>query len=264
VFDELGQPRCQHRRPVPAPHAFHPAQRLRLFAGGDQLPQHERVAPAGLPHPLGEYPIGRPAQVFGQHLLDIGAQQLLEIDPFGQPVAPQRGDGLGGRLAGAHRYQDERGRVLHELVQQRRGQVIQQVRVIHAQHQPPAACRGRQRVGGPAQQVDTAAGRGQLGGKQRRQRAERDQPRRLGRHHPPCHPPVWVGCPQRLIGQPGLAHPGRPGQNDPTGILIAHRCRDQGKLLLPARKRPARVHPHDGTARMRHPLAHSLRPAAGK
>ncbi len=94
------------------------------------------------------------------------------------------------------------------------GQLIQQMRVVDADHDAGSAGVGQQRLGRLGQhQGPVRVNRAQ----QWRESTQRQSPRRGRRHRPAGRRALLLGASQSFPGQTGLAHPGRSGQN--------HACR---------------------------------------
>jgi len=106
------------------------------------MPQEQRIAAGGFPHHVGAQTLQRPAQDRFDQRDAFVLRERLELDALQEGVLPQRGDGVGNRFPAADRGQNT-SRPLHpDLVQQCRRQLVQQLRIVDADHGIPLADKG--------------------------------------------------------------------------------------------------------------------------
>jgi hypothetical protein len=189
-----------------------------------------------------------PAERLDEDHLEVRPGQGRQLQALHHLVAPQGRDRVGCGLAAADGRQHEGGAAGGQVVQQGRRGVVEQVRVVHAHHQPPALGPGEQRVGRLAQQVHPAGGLRQVGRQQLRERAERDAGGGARGHRPAGAGAPRVDACERLDGQAGLADPGVAGDDDAGRARVAHRPFDELELRAPSDQRPCGDHRPDRRA----------------
>jgi hypothetical protein len=126
-------------------------------------------------------------------------------------------------------------------VHERRRSVVEQLAVVDAQHEPAPGGALGQRVAGAGQQLHSRGqwtpGRRQ----QRRERPERDRPRRAGRPHPLDRAALSARQFRGLGREPRLADAGGPGDHDTACGTARHRLTDEPQLGVAPRERPPHV-----------------------
>ena len=130
---------------VPHPHAGHHPHPARGHLVLDELVQKQCVPAGELPEP------SRAAGVHGaaESGLDHGARgldgQRLQVQAREQAVLPQGGDGVGRFRARPQGDHESRATAVGELMNDMRGQSVEQVRVVDADQDPALALVARQR-----------------------------------------------------------------------------------------------------------------------
>ena len=169
----------------------------------------------------------------------LGPVEVHEVDPPHPGPLPQRLDAGREAASRPHGGHQEHQVGVDELGHERGRRDVEQVEVVDEQHQrAPAALvlqHGPQ-LGHDRHQVDP------LGADARRQQVgQRPQRRRLGPlgGRGPGHvAAVLVGEGQALVGQAGLAHPGRAVDHEAVGPGVAEAGGEQVELLVPPDQRP--------------------------
>lgn len=205
---QLGEPRChqieqpfwyRHRE---AKHVDATAQRDRARLGrrAQQLAEMEWIAGRLLKQPLQARSGDRPTQHRGDNRLGRGQVERSEIDPLGQVVLPQCGDRVRGAHPGPDGKQDPAGPHLHQVVDQRRRAVVEEVRVVEQEEpgRPDSLSReDRRRV---AEQSEAVTGRYIDPGEEGREGAERYRCGGRGGDDPRHGHPVRRQDPRGLAG----------------------------------------------------------------
>ena len=214
--DELGQPRRQLRTARPAPPTAGRGQPARLHLPLDQVTQIQRVTPGDPPQVMRGRAAHRATERGPEQTSGLRLGQRGQIQPLQVLVLPQPGDRLGRRFPAADRENDARITAQNQMLHQRRGQVVEQVRIVHHHDEKPFRLHPREQGRpGTVQQrrrVLARTERTQTG----RESRERQRPRRGRAHHPTDRraPPLRPLCDNP--GQQRLPHPRRPGEHQPA------------------------------------------------
>jgi hypothetical protein len=170
----------------------------------DQLAHGQRVAQRAVPQRVQAAPVERAAERHLHQPGDLAARELAQVHALAQLVLPQREHRVGRGGVADHRDDRERLAGGHELVHQRRRRIVQELRVVGAEHEPAAGRPRRQLAPDPGEQLDAGARRHQAG-----ERAERNRGRRPRRARPLDRAAAL--CRQLGYGgrQARLAHPRR-------------------------------------------------------
>jgi hypothetical protein len=94
--------------------------------------QEQRVAAGGLPHQVGRQSFERSADDRFDQRNALLLVKRLQLEPLQIAVLPQRRHRIGNRFTGANCRKDSAGLVDGDLMQQRRGQVVEQVGIVDA------------------------------------------------------------------------------------------------------------------------------------
>jgi hypothetical protein len=246
--DQLGEAGGAAQATRPAPHLAGAVQGARLQPPEDQLAQEQRVAFGHVNELVARDRVDLAVQGAIQQPLHRLAAQRLHGHPPGQAVLPQRHDRVGGGLAAAHGGHHHRQRAGHELVDQRGRGVVEQVRVVHAQHQPLRPGAPGELVGRPAEHLPALGTDALGGGQQVRDRPEGDGGGRAGGGHPGGLPAGAARLGQRLASQSRLADPGRPGEHHPAGGGVEQVAFERLQLAPTANEWPCHIHSADPSA----------------
>ena len=205
-------------------------QRARIQRTVDEMVQVERVPAGRLPDQVRGQPLEVTAED-GFHQRDaLFLRERQQVEPGEVTVLPQRHDGVGDRLAAADGRDDVRRPVEDQLVQQGRGELVEQVCVVDSDHGRPVGDKRGPR--GRDERHRVAGGRV---ADQVRERPERHAARRL-RARDPAH---TLQRARHLTRERRLPHTGVAGEHDaaratPTG----DRRPDRVELGLPPHQRP--------------------------
>jgi len=162
------------RRATPPPQALLPDEPAILEPGGDQVVQEEGIA-LGDAGQLAQGGGGdRASQDPGHQLLQLRLRQRLQLQSRCQVVLRERDDRLRGGLTAAHGGQHEGAAAAHQLVDERGGARVQQVRVIDVEQQPATPGPGGEGRGEVAQHRQPAGFGGEVGRDQVGEGTERD------------------------------------------------------------------------------------------
>ena len=101
--DQLDQSRRQAGRTVQAPDAAFGVQRPAGCGLEHELLQVQRVATARLPQSAGGDGVDGATEHAGEQVTGLGQRQSRELDPMSPAAGPEARDGVGRRLARAHR-----------------------------------------------------------------------------------------------------------------------------------------------------------------
>jgi hypothetical protein len=190
---------------------------------------------------------GGGVQLTGQHCGEQFAHarpgQRPQLDPLHQIAFPQRPDRLRHGVTVAHRGDHDSGTRRGELVRQAGRGIVEQVRVVHAEHQRAVGTAPTQLGVRAAQQVQRAAGDPVTIRKQVREGTEGDLRQRPVGDHPGGRPTRCGREAERFVSQPGLAHPSCAEQHDATSAVLGDQPVEERHLLRTADQRPARAHP---------------------
>ena len=146
----------------------------------------------------------------------LGLGERPEFDAFDEVVGPQRADRVGQGLAGPDRTEDRRAFGARHVVDKRRRQRVEQVRVVDREHDRASGGLPVQRVDGPSQEPGRG-GAGRLVGRQDRgQPAERQAGGRRVGGSVPHRQPVGVDGGDTLPQQPALADAGGSTEDQST------------------------------------------------
>jgi hypothetical protein len=129
---------------------------------------------------------------------------------------------------------------------QRRGGVVEQVRIVDPEDERAATRALGQGVAGHAQQVLARLDAGQRVRQQVRERAEGDLARGVGANRPGRRPAATGRSLQHLGGEPRLADARGAREHDTRRLVAIERGLDERELLAPSRKWPHpehRIHP---------------------
>ena len=170
--------------------------------------------------------------------LHLGPGEGLELDPADRPILAETHDRVGQRLAGAGGEQEGCGLGARQLVEERGGRGVEELRVIDGDHHPPAPALLAQPPHAVPEDVE-GAHRESLR-EQRRERAEGDGRRRQGGGDLSDQPAVATEPGQGLGPEPGLADPGGTRDDHPARGRTLQLSGEQGQLLVPTDKRPGR------------------------
>jgi hypothetical protein len=96
----------------------------------DQVAQEQDIASGQRPHALLDAGIHRAAEAEAEQCVGLGLRQRLQLQSLNELVLPQRGDGVGYRLTGAHAHDDRRLLLQSQLVKHKGRELIEQVSVI--------------------------------------------------------------------------------------------------------------------------------------
>ncbi|CNG95277.1 Uncharacterised protein [Mycobacterium tuberculosis] len=206
----VGQARRHRDVTVPHPHPGQIAHSPGGYLVGQQLPQEQGVAAGQLPESGSAARVHRAAQRALDDLAGCRGRQRFEVEAGQQPVLVQQGHRVGFLAAGAHGDHEARPARLRQLMHDERGQSVQQMRVVDPDHHPAATLLCDKGTDHPPHVGQRIRHRlAQLAD----ERAQRQRARRFGAHNPFGALTRGLGAPQRLAGQPGLAHTGRPGDH---------------------------------------------------
>ena len=209
--DEIKQP-ARGRQPVlqvPDPGPLH--QRAGLDRGQDQFVHIQRVAAGQLPELPRRASLDRAAQRQVQQRIEVGAAEVVQVDPLQPAIPPQAGQQVRDRVAGPYGGDQEDRPLRGQVLKEGQGRGIEQRRVIGDEHQAAAAVTLLQGAAGLLQQrhrVDLPVGgrTAEAVGHQGGHRAQRQQRRGPAADHPLGRVAARRGLLTELIGQPGLAH----------------------------------------------------------
>ena len=131
-FQQRGQSRRNRGGPAQLPNVVDSGQGARVDRPFHQVAQEQGIAAGGLPHQVG----GQAFKGSANDRLDqrnaLLLVERLQLKPLQVAVLPQRCHRIGDRFTAADGGQDAPGMVDGYLMQQRRGQLVQQVCVIDA------------------------------------------------------------------------------------------------------------------------------------
>src|SRR5262249_44134035 len=135
-----------------------------------------------------------------------------------------------------------------QTIHKRGRRVVEQMRVVHTEHDPPTAV-GREMTHRPQESTQPTI-IGTIRGQEVRNRAERDRRRRPRRPHPLDAAAGRAPPRHRPPPPPRLAHPGIPPPAPPGPPRLTVGRGDEPQLLIPTDERPSL---HRRTSRTRHP-----------
>ena len=130
VGEQLDQAPRRMARRVPAPHRAGAPQRALVAGAVDQLAEEPGVAQRQLPEAVERDAVDVAAERAAHEVVRLGAIELGDLEPGGEPVAVERVQRLGGHRAGGHREQQEHLPGARELGEQDRGGRVQEVGVV--------------------------------------------------------------------------------------------------------------------------------------
>ncbi len=168
----------------------------------------------------------------------LRAGQLADVEPVGDAVLPHREDRVGHGHPVRRDRDHEGGAGRGELVHQGRGQVVEQMRVVEAEHQPPPLGRAGKVAGDlvePVRAVGRAVG---SAGQQVGERAERDRRRRRHAGHPVRPRATFGQLGEQDLREPGLARAGPAGEQEPADLRVGQRPAGERQLLFAADQGP--------------------------
>jgi hypothetical protein len=234
VVEQRRQPRRHRGSSAQLPHPVDVGERARLHGPFDEVTQEQRVAARGLPHDVG----GQPLQGATEHGLHqgnaLGLRQRRQIQALEVAVLPQRGHGVGHRLAAAHGGHDAPDLLDGDVVQQRRGELVEQMRVVDTHDGTLALEQG---LAGVGEQRDRVAGPGAA--HPGRERAKGDAAGGLGARRPAHRRAQWIGV---NACQRGLSDPGGSDQDDAARGGRGQRLADQPRFVGALKQLPVGVH----------------------
>ena len=180
ALDQLDQPRG-HREGLDLPPEAILAGDLILLEGRhEHLAQVERVAVGGAPEGLDQRAVGLAAEEVPDQPADVAATQGVEGDGQGRPVVHDAGERWSDVLTVPDAEQEASGAVEGELVDERRRRVIEELGVVHREHDRLSVAHLRDRGRRSPEEPDDAVGEQIVDREQRRQGTERDGRRRTG------------------------------------------------------------------------------------
>jgi len=139
------------------------------------------------------------------------------VDPVQVIVLPQRGDRRWSRGGGTHGRHHADVVTHHQLVDQRGGQPVEMVDVIHPEQQTSGWRAGRQRHGGAGQQLGRIVSGG---GREIAERAERQLARGLGSARPSDLRPGPAPDVERSVVSLVLPTPASPTSRTPRWMAV--------------------------------------------
>ena len=238
-LDQLAQPHPRGHVAAPAPDTALLGQRAPLDSVAHQLTREQRVAPRQLPERVAARSIDRSAQRLNKEALQLIASEGVELEPGAQLVLPQGPQRIRRPLAPPDGDHGERLARRHELVQQCRRGVVEQLAVVDAQHQPVPAGALRQSIPRARQQLGAALRRAARRGRQQcRERPERDRRRRARGSHPLDGTVARCGNTGDLYRQPRLADAGGAHHDHAAGRTVRQQLAGQSKLTIAPHERP--------------------------
>ncbi|MBD2896564.1 hypothetical protein amrb99_55140 [Actinomadura sp. RB99] len=242
--DQVRQAGRQRGPGPPPPHPVHLAQPAGVQLTVDQVPQVERVPLGDRPQPRRVPAVHGTAEDRLQQPRRPRRGERPQLQPGQVPVLPQRGDHVRSRLPGAQREHAPRRAPLHQLLDDERRQVVQQMGVVDADDRA-ARARTRQDVRRPAHQLrGIAAGLAEQGG----ERAERERPRGVRRGGPADGGTAPLRRRQGLAREPRLADAGRARHHHSGGPFARlQNAGDVPQFLIAPGERPPAPHRRDST-----------------
>ena len=153
IGDQVDEAGRDGDRAGEAPHAVALLETADLGGAEHQLAQRERVAVADAPQLRERVRVDDATQRVDDQLVDLDVGERPDVDALGVAVLPEGGDGVAHLLPGADGDHDEHLTVRHDLEQQRRGGLVEQVGVVDEEQQAL-----RNRPARPAPRVPRRAG----------------------------------------------------------------------------------------------------------
>ena len=231
------------------------AQRAVVEAAHDELPEEQGVSLAADGQADRRRRVHRATQDRAEQILDDRGAQTGQLETLGQTVLPEADDRVGGRLTAPDRGQEKGVVALHHLVDQRGRGVVEEVGVVHQQHETPALGPLHERAGQPAQQlgpaVDHTGRLGAGGGEQRREGPERQGSGRAGGRDPDGGETRLLRQLERFETEARLADTGGAGQYDSLAVPSGHEGVELGELVGSPDQGPVSPHGHSVARRSR-------------
>ena len=227
--DELGQPRARPRARRASARRRRPSgQQAAVEAVPHQLAQVQGVATGQLPQRVRAGAVERTAEpASSRPSASLAASSPSSTSAHRSSFHSARTRvGRGIVAAHARRREDLAGR--HQLVQQRRRRVVQELAVVDAQQEPAPGQRPARPGPGQARRPRGRLGAGSNGANAPSgiERAEAVARTQATRHA------TGLGPRRGLAEQPGLADARRPDDHDPAGRGVRERVLDQPELGL--------------------------------
>ena len=212
-FDESGR---RHRRIPQLPQPVGLNEGAGLEPRDDELPEEQGVPLATIGESAPGHGIDRTSEDGLQQLVDEFLREGPKVDPVRQTIPPQTKDGRGRRRFRPHGHQYEHPLVERQLVDDRRGKLVEQVGVVDEQHDPLVRAPLGDCPADPPEQFGSSEVRTELrqdGG---------EGPQRQGRRggdpgHPDRREPPFGRAALAFPGQMRLSHTRGPGQDHATG-----------------------------------------------
>lgn len=129
-LDQLHQPGRRRERPLEAPQTLVPTEHARLGGAEHQFLQQQDVASGAGKELMDRRPVDRRAQCGLQQLPGLRKRELRQLQPLGETVLPEGGDGVAGRLAAAQGDEEEDLRAAGQLMGESRRSIVELVGVV--------------------------------------------------------------------------------------------------------------------------------------
>lgn len=228
VADQIPYAARRARLAGPPPRARHRAQPAGLATGQDQLAEQQRVAAAPAAQPFRGEQLDRPAHGAlenGPHRIQL---ERCQVDHLAIAVATEPFDGVADLLSRAHGQHHGQAAADDQLVHERGGAVVEQVRVVDYEGTVRGEAFAR------TQEQPQQAGAGifrritEVAGEVGRQRTERHRPGGAGRRGPAHVDAVAAQAVGGRPRQPGLADAGlAPHHQALPAAQLPHRAVEQ-------------------------------------
>ncbi len=235
--DQLDQRGRDAGAPAQPPPAALGGQRAALQRADDQLAHVERVALADREGPALDVLLDRRAQRGLQQRAGLLLRQVLQLQPGGARVLPQRDHRVRRRLPAAHGGDDERGAGRGQMQDEGGRGGVEQMRVVDADDQRLAGGALAQRLDAAAQQLQAVVGARALG-HQLGEGAQRDRRGGAGRVHPLRRGAARSRGGQQLARQSRLPDARRAADDGARAGRVLAREQQPLELVIPADERP--------------------------